>query len=227
MKTEELNKALNRATKDFTDFLPEPARNLDWRQLLLLDGLNICKTDDEFEDSLDKWEKFLNGLDKFWNKANAFAKSIDSEKKRQSILGYLGNINQRRNSDELLLYLDKARNSSQHTLHKHIRETVANEIDTDAKGIEISYDGQQIQMTSSNGGTMSGLVMYNKGTLLLSDVKVVNQQTRKEEIYSVPTTHNGESIYYLERVAPHIIGKFGLLFYHQMMDEISKKLIKK
>lgn len=171
--------------------------------------------------------KFLNGLDKFWNKANAFAKSIDSEKKRQSILGYLGNINQRRNSDELLLYLDKARNSSQHTLHKHIRETVANEIDTDAKGIEISYDGQQIQMTSSNGGTMSGLVMYNKGTLLLSDVKVVNQQTRKEEIYSVPTTHNGESIYYLERVAPHIIGKFGLLFYHQMMDEISKKLIKK
>jgi arsenate reductase-like glutaredoxin family protein len=218
---EELEKTLKNTEKSFIKLLPQ--NEDDWRELLPLDLMVSLKDDREFEEFKENWEKFLDGLDKIWNRLNAYTKNhITDESKKQSLEGYLGEINYKRKNDDLLVYLDKARNSSHHTLWRHIRTSDQNEIVSDANGVHIDVVNNKINVTSPNGGTVSEIIVLNEYVVLLDAVMVVENKIK--ETYYLPAKHQNEVLYPIDRVFPLMIGKMGLLFYESVLNEYKVRL---
>jgi hypothetical protein len=217
---QELRQSLNNTIQDFIELLPNNFDQNSWRNILPLDAIGVCPNDQEFEKYLHKWEKYLNSLDKLWNRMHAYVQDIDDEKQRNSIKGFLGKINNQRNTDELLVYLDQARNSVQHTLWRHLRPAAEQEIVSDAEGITVSINNGVLKVQSKNGGTISEFALFREGTVLLKEVK------SKGEIYYLPDKHQDKFIYALDRVLPHMMGKFGLIFYEEILLEMEKRLKK-
>ncbi len=217
---QKLRQSLNNTIQDFLKLLPNNFDENSWRNLLPFDSIAVCPNDKDFEMYLDKWEKYLNSLDKLWNRMNAFVQEIDNEKKRNSIKGYLGNINNQRTTDELLVYLDQARNCVQHTLWRHLRTSAKQEIVSDGKGVTVSINNDVLKVQSKNGGTISEMVVFGEGTVLLKEVK------SKRKLYYLPDKHQDKFIYTLDRVLPHMLGKFALMFYEETLLEMEKRLKK-
>jgi hypothetical protein len=217
---QELRQSLNNTIQDFLKLLPNNFDENSWRNLLPLDAIAVCPNDKEFDGYLDKWEKYLNSLDKLWNRMNAFVQEIDDEKQRNSIKGYLGNINNQRTTDELLVYFDQARNSVQHTLWRHLRPSAKQEIVSDGKGVTVSINNGVLEIQSKNGGTISEMSVFREGTVLLKEVK------SKGEFHYLPDKHKDKFIYALDRVLPHMLGKFALMFYEETLFEMERRLKK-
>jgi hypothetical protein len=218
---EEINRTFENAEKAFKNLLPKDFDN--WRVIFPLDAIVHASNDESFEDFKSKWESFLEALDKIWNRLNAFAKHhIEDEQTKNSILGYLGQINNTRKTDDLLLYIDKARNSAHHTLWRHIRQSEQNEVISDAKGVNIDLASGQLNVTSPNGGTVSEIIVLNNNSILLQAVDVVEQ--RQKRTFYLPENHMGSSLYTFDRVLPHMIGKMALMYYENVINEFSKRI---
>ncbi len=171
----EIRQTFNNAENAFQNLLPKPLE--DWRRIYPLDVMFRAESEEELEDFRSNWESFLEQLDKTWNRLNAFAKHhIKDQSSKNSILGYLGQVNDKRKKDDLLVYLDKARNSAHHTLWRHIRQSDRSEVITDAKGVHIDIRNGQLNLTSPNGGTVSEIVVLNNYVVLLSAVEVVEKK---------------------------------------------------
>jgi hypothetical protein len=202
-----------------------PTKVNDWRKVLPLNVLVKAQKIEEFENFKSNWESFLEQLDKIWNRLNAYAKHhIDDEKTKNSVQGFLGQANDKRKHDQLLVYLDKARNSAHHTLWRHIRKSEKGELITDAKGVSINVNSGQLQIKSLNGGTVSEIVILENYVVLLSAVDIVEQKAKKT-IY-LPEKHLGEVLYPFDRVLPQMIGKMGLIFYESLILNIEKRIKK-
>jgi hypothetical protein len=217
----DINLTFENAETAYQNLLPKQFD--DWRKIYPLDAIVIAPNDESFEKFKSNWESFLESLDKIWNRLNAFARHhVDNEKTKNSILGYLGQINNTRKNDDLLLFLDKARNSAHHTLWRHIRQAEQNEIISDAKGVNIDISNGQINITSPSGGTVSEIVVLNNYTILLSAVDVI--ENRQKKTYYLPEKHLTTNLYPIDRALPHMIGKMGLMYYENVINEISKRI---
>jgi hypothetical protein len=206
----------------FKELLPPQSNADEWQNLLPLDVIVVANDDADFEDFKRKWERFLEGLDQLWNRLNAFAKHhIDDHETQSSVSGYLGNVNGQRIDDELLVYLNKARNSAHHTLWRHVRSAQEKEVVTDAKGVAIDVRTNEITIRSNSGGTVSEIAVLNEGAVLLKEVQVVEKGQKKT--YFLPETHQGMTLYPMDRVLPQMIGKRGLLFYKEVLSSVVER----
>jgi len=218
---DEIKRTLINAEKSFLKLLPTEVN--DWRKVLPLDVLFKANSDEEFEIFKYNWESFLEQLDKIWNRLNAYTiHHIDDEKIKNSVHGFLGLANYTRKSDDLLVYLDKARNSAQHTLWRHIRKSDKGEVITDAKGVNINTKNGQLQITSQHGGTVSEIVILDNYIVLLSAVDIVEKKVKKT-IY-LPEKHLNQVLYPFDRVLPQMIGKMGLMYYELLILDFEKRI---
>lgn len=219
----DINQTFVNAESAFKKLLPNEKN--DWRQVLPLDVLVRAQNDDEFENFKSNWESFLEQLDKIWNRLNAYAKHhIDDEKTKKSVQGFLGQANSERKKDDVLVYLDKARNSAHHTLWRHIRKSNKGEVITDAKGVNVKTDNNQLVITSPNGGTVSEIVILDNYVVLLSAIDVVENNIKKT-IY-LPERHLDNVLYTFDRVLPQMIGKMGLLYYESLISNFGERIKK-
>lgn len=220
---DEIKRTLSNAEKAYRQLLPAEVN--DWREVLPLDVLVKAHTGEEFESFKYKWESFLEQLDKIWNRLNAYTiHHIDDEKIKNSLQGFLGQANDKRKNDDLLVYLDKARNSAQHTLWRHIRKSGKGEIITDAIGVNINISNGQLEIKSPNGGTVSEFVILDNYVVLLSAVDIVEKKVKKT-IY-LPEKHLDEILYPFDRVLPQMIGKMGLMYYELLISDFEKRIKK-
>lgn len=219
----DINQTFVNAESAFKKLLPNEENN--WRQVLPLDVLVRAQSDDEFEYFKSNWESFLEQLDKIWNRLNAYAThNIEDEKTKNSVIGFLGQANSERKKDDLLVYLDKARNSAHHTIWRHIRKSCNGEVITDAKGVNVNTDKNQLVITTPNGGTVSEIVIMDNYVILLSAVDVVENKIKKT-IY-LPESHLKKVLYPFDRVLPQMIGKMGLLYYESLISNFGKRIKK-
>ena len=215
-----VNRSLEKAKGYYRKLLPLWSRNLK------LDSLNTKnvtfhpKDQKDFEGFQDNWGGFINYLDIFWNQLNAYAKHHVSDEKKESLMGYLGNVSSQRTSDELLVYLDKARNNSQHTLWVHIKESSPFEVIT-GKGASIAHKPGQIIVSGSGDSTKEINIVLRPGLIMLKEVKVI--ENKKEVIYELPTLHLNNKLSNMERVLPQIIGQKGIQYYSNIFIELKKR----
>lgn len=219
----DINRTFINAESAFKKLLPNEVN--DWRKVLPLDVLMKAQTDDEFDNFKSNWESFLELLDKIWNRLNSYAKHhIDDERIKNSVQGFLGQANDKRKKDDLLVYLDKARNSAHHTLWRHIRQSDKGEVITDAKGVNINLINGELQITSPNGGTVSEIVILDNYVVLLSAVDVIENKIKKT-IY-LPERHLDKVLYPFDRVLPQMIGKMGLIYYESLISHFEERIKK-
>jgi hypothetical protein len=183
----------------------------------------VARDENEFSTFRSNWDSFLGALDQLWNRMNAYAKNhVEIESLKKTAQGFLGQINSKRTKeDELLIYLDKARNSAHHTLWKHIRPSNVKEIVSDAEGVIIDTITGLLTLRSNSGGKVSEVVLLNEGVILLQEVQVVERKEKK--IYMLPDSHAGQALYPLDRVLPQMIGQKGLLFYRNTLNTLLTK----
>jgi|688.fasta_scaffold525643_1 hypothetical protein len=223
MSERDLVATCGQALDAYKKLLPSGAESESWQRLLPLDVICVARDDQSFSEFKANWKIFLDLLDQIWNQANAFARHhISEEVLRESVLGFLGNINQQRTTDELLVYIDKARNSAHHTLWRYLRPSTDREVVTDAKGVSINVSSNLITLRAQSGGTVSEIVVLNEGAVLLTDVQVVERKAKK--IFLLPESHNGNSLYPLDRVLPQMLGKMALQFYLGVVDSLRARL---
>jgi hypothetical protein len=217
----EIYQTFRNAEKAFNKLLPSDES--DWRNVLPLDVLVRAQTNEEFELFKSNWESFLENLDKIWNRLNSYIKHhIEEQKIKNSIQGFIGKVNDERKNDDLLLYLDKARNSAHHTLWRHIRKSEKGEIITDAKGFKINVNSGQLEILSSNRGTVSEIVILENYVVLLSAVDIVENKVKKTIF--LPEKHLDNILNPIERVLPQMIGKMGLMYYELLISNFEKRI---
>jgi hypothetical protein len=201
--------------------LPKINRGLNLSGLTTNNVITHSLNDRTFTRFNENWEDFLNSLDKFWNLLNAYKEHHIEEIKKEKLKGYLGNINGKRTSDDLLVYLDKARNNSQHTLWRHLRESRPMEVIT-GHGATITFESNGITVTGEGEAAKEVDVLFKPGIFLLKQVKVI--EGKKEIEYDLPVNHLGRPLKPMERVLPQIIGKLGLEFYQNVFIEFKKRI---
>lgn len=223
-----LKTTLANVTADFERMLPPSGRRCGWKNILSLNGMVITKNQAGIDEYCELWEKFLNGLDKFWNRLNAFVKDIPDSTKKEQLIGYLGNINDKRNNDELLFFLDKARNSAQHSIYRHIRGTKKNETHVDGRGYDLKVEGNRLKFIEQSGDgdkRLYGFAVWEEGTLLICDFNIKSGNSNTITHVKPPENHNGKIIMpAMDRIIPSMIGKKGLEFYHDVLEEFENRL---
>jgi len=209
------------AVNDFKNILPKGTNVELWQDLMTLDAVVVAEQVETFQEFQNRWDKFLNSLDQLWNRMNAFAQHhVSDVSKKLSVKGYLDNVNAKRTTDELLVYLDKARNNAHHTIWGHIRQSDNKEVISDAEGLIIEVIGDQLSINTDSGGFLSELVMPFEGSILLKEVEVIENKERK--LYFPPESHLGKKLGTTDRFLPLMIGKKGLIFYEKVLDELVK-----
>jgi hypothetical protein len=203
----------------------------NWRDTVLnLNSFIEFKTPEEFMDFNDKWNTYLNKLDLLWNRFNAFVISgIEDNQKRQKMKGFLDNINGQRTSDELLVYLDKARNSSQHTLQEVLEDQIHNDIIMAGNNMNVVKDGNDFKLfASKGGGHLQALIVFEKRLIKLNSVaiKVKTNKIRSEsKIYNPPTSCLGRPLSQSQSLNPIVVGGLGLLYYEKVLEELKSRII--
>lgn len=220
MNTEELDRTITNAKKHYRKLLPLKIRDLELDKISMDNCVVHSLNRRDFEDFKDNWELFINSLDKFWNQLNAFAKH-ESAEKSVTLLGFLGNENKRRTTDDLLVFLDKARNSSQHTLWIHMRQSAPMEV-LAGHGATITFLQNGVSVSGPGESAKELVILGKPGVFLLNDVKVIERKV--EVVYPLPMKHHDYSFKALERALPQIIGKLGLAYYGGIYEEFKKRL---
>lgn len=215
-----IGETIKKAEKDFRKLLPLEKRDFMLDKLdtkdIMVNTLNIV----DFNRFIENWENFLNNLDKFWNQLNNYKIYNTSDDKKEILNGFLGNINKNRTTDEVLIFLDKARNNSQHTLWRHIRKSESIEVFA-GKGAIIKFLTNGIQVTGNGDSAKQVTIMFKEGVILLNHVKVV--EFKKEVIYELPTSCFNYLFTPMERAIPQLIGLFGLKYYLNIFEEFKAK----
>jgi len=221
MPIKEINRTLTKAIRTYKQLLPITSRQLSLDQLTTKNVIAHSMNDKTFDKFTDNWEDFINNLDKFWNLLNAYKEHFVDDVKKEKLKGYLGNVNGARTSDDLLIYLDKARNNSQHTLWRHLRESRPMEVIT-GHGATITFESNGIKVTGEGDAAKEVNILIKPGIFLLNQVKVI--EGKKEIEYDLPKNHLGTSLKPMERVLPQIVGKLGLEFYQNIFIEFKKRI---
>ncbi|OFY89834.1 MAG: hypothetical protein A3K10_10790 [Bacteroidetes bacterium RIFCSPLOWO2_12_FULL_31_6] len=220
MSIELIEETIKRVEKNYRNILPFDKRDWSLESLVSTEIMAHTLNSKAFEDFVENWENFLSNIDKFWNQLNAYRKYHAKLDKKEILNGFLGNANKERTTDELLVYLDKARNSTQHTLWRHLRKSESIEVFA-GKGAVIKFLPNGVQVTGVDDAAKQVTIMFKEGVILLKHIKVVEKGD--EVIYELPTTFFNHKFSPMERVAPQIIGLYGLIYYKKLFDEYKSK----
>jgi len=215
MELEIIKQSLTKAISSHRKLLPLTSRDLDLNELTTENTLTFSNSTGGFSTFYENWEDFLNGIDKFWNLLNAYKLHYVSEVKSKTLIDWLATLNSQRTTDDLLKYLDKARNNSHHTLWRHLKESSPFEV-ISGYGSTITFLPNGIQVTGEGDSAKEVHVLFKPGLILLNTVKVIEK--KKEVIYELPVNHLGIPLKPMERIIPQIVAQKGLLFYKQVFE---------
>lgn len=221
MPLETIDRTFKNVNKSFKKLLPILSRSLPLNQLTTKNVIVYSMNDKTFNKFNEDWEDFLHQLDKFWNQLNAYAKHHAEDSKKEKLIGFLGNINATRTTDDLLVYLDKARNNSQHTLWRHLRESRPFEV-ISGHGSQITFHNDRIEVTGEGDATKQIYVFFRPGLFLLNRVKVV--ENKKDVYYELPINHLNRPLEPMERVLPQYVGKLCLEYYSCVLINFKNRI---
>lgn len=219
MEIDIIKQSLTKAVSSHRKLLPLTSRDLGLTELTTENTLTFSNSKGAFDLFCENWEDFLNGIDKFWNLLNAFKVHHASDEKRKTLTDWLATINSQRTKDDLLIYLDKARNNSQHTLWRHLKESNPFEV-ISGYGSTITFLPNGVQVTGEGDSAKEVHILFKPGLILLNNVKVI--ENKNEVIYELPISHLSSPLKPMERVIPQIVGQRGLLFYIKVFENFCK-----
>lgn len=221
MPLSQIEETIKKAEKDFRKLLPLEKNNASLDDLNSTDIITHTMSIKGFNKFVENWDSLLNSLDKFWNLLGAYKKSFASDDQIKLLNGFLGSVNKNRTTDDVLIYLDKARNNSQHTLWRHLKMSGTREVFA-GKGATIKFLPDSVQVTGSGDSAKQVTIMFKEGAILLTHVKVVENKT--EKIYELPSSYFKTKLAPLERAIPQLIGLYGLKYYISVFEEFKSIL---
>jgi hypothetical protein len=215
-----IQKTLELTGIQFIKLLPLESRTLSIEKLNSQNTMVQCSNENDFEDFRANWESFLNYLDKFWNQLNSYNRKNLSHKKNTLVSELLTQAHTLRTKEceEILFYLDKARNNTQHTLSIHLRESQKYEVLAE-KTATIKQQDNKTQIHVSADGQQIVIFMHQKFILLNSIY-----EKRSHNTYNVPSLHVGKTISILDRTIPQMVGKIGYQYYFNLFFEFQNIL---
>lgn len=168
-----------------------------------LNHVSTAKTYPEIE---QHWENFLLRLEMAWEKTEAVLQQ------KSQLARFVSNTRVDRKNDDLLNYLNQARNATEHTL---------------ALVVE-SKDGQVVRLDSNEGGEQVKIEKISEDRFLLTPMNEAGAKmkitpnskllevTNRSAKFPVPTKHLGNDV-------PNdivIIGRMGLEYYLSLIEDI-------
>ena len=216
MELEIIEQALRKAINSHRQLLPLLSRDLELEELNTQNTVVFSRDKGTFNMFCGHWEDFLNGIDRFWNLVNSYRKHFATPDNARSVTDFLATINSQRTTDELLKYLDKARNNAHHTLWRHLIESRPYEVIT-GHGATIEFSSNSVTVSGPGDSANEVNILMRPGIILLKDIIVYEK--KKEVTYGLPTSHLNYQLKPMERVLPQIIGQKGIQYYQKVLSE--------